>query len=221
MNGALGQILAFGIAAGLSPIPIVGVVLMLGTPRAKVNSLAFACTWAVSIFVVGTLATMLASGTGAAGTPEDSGTVVWQVAIGVLLLLLAARSWRTRPTDGEQAKTPKWMSTIDQFDAARSAAIAFALAIVNPKNLLLVLSAAGATASAGLDSADELLVLTVFTAVASIGVVAPIAIYFAMGERSADLLARLKALMIDNNAAIMAVICALLGAYLIVKGLAG
>jgi hypothetical protein len=47
---------AFGIAAGLSPIPIVGVVLMLGTPRGRTNSLAFAAAWVISIVLVGGVA---------------------------------------------------------------------------------------------------------------------------------------------------------------------
>lgn len=219
LNGALSQIVAFGIAAGLSPIPIVGVVLMLGTPRAKANSLAFAASWVASIFACGTIITLASSGTGAAGSEGDTGTVVWKVVVGVLLVLLGLRYWRQRPRGGEEAKTPKWMETVDRFDAARSAALAFGLSILNPKNLLLVISAAGAVSSAGLSSGDEILAIAIFTAIATIGVAAPIAIFFAMGARSADLLARLKGWMTANNAPIMAVICALLGAYLIVKGL--
>ncbi len=45
MSDAIGEVLSFAVAAGLSPIPIVGVVLMLGSPRGRVNGLAFVVGW--------------------------------------------------------------------------------------------------------------------------------------------------------------------------------
>jgi cytochrome c biogenesis protein CcdA len=221
VNGLLSQIVAFGVAAGLSPVPIIGVVVMLGTPRAKVNSLAFATSWLVSIFVVGTAATLASSGTGATAASGGSGVVVWQVVLGVLLVLLGLRHWRGRPRDGTQAEMPKWLSTTDQFDAARSAAMGFALSVINPKNLLLVLSAAGAASAADVSTGDQILAIALFTVIATLGVAAPIAIYFALGERSVAVLAKLRRRLIDSNATIMAVICVLLGVYLLAKGLAG
>ena len=51
--------------------------------------------------------------------------------------------------------------------------------------------------------------------IASIGVGTPVVIYFAMGKRSADVLAELKDWMGRNNAAIMSVLCLLIAAKLI------
>ena len=45
MSQAIGQALPFAVAIALSPIPIVGVALMLATPRARVNGLAFLTGW--------------------------------------------------------------------------------------------------------------------------------------------------------------------------------
>lgn len=222
LNGALSQIVAFGIAAGLSPIPIVGVVLMLGTPRAKTNSLAFAGAWIASILIVGGAALAISSGAGGAGaTTTESGTVVWKVVAGILLVAIGLRYWRKRPREGEALEVPKWMAAVDRFKAARAAALAVALSVVNPKNLVLVLGSAAAISDAALSTSDELLALAIFTAIATIGVATPIAIYFAMGERSAPVLARIKDWMIAKNSIVMLVICGLLGAYLIAEGLAG
>ncbi|MFT4050251.1 MAG: GAP family protein [Solirubrobacterales bacterium] len=221
LSDALGQIFAFGIAAGLSPIPIVGVVLILGTPRARANSIAFAISWVVSIFAVGMIAVLVSGGTGATGKSSESGPVIWQVVVGVLLLLLGGRYWRSRPRGDTRPDTPKWMSTIDSFDARRSAALGLALSILNPKNLLLVLSAAGAVTSASLSSGEETLGIVIFTLIATIGVATPIVIFLAIGERSADLLARLKNWLITNNATVMAALCVVLGAYMIFKGTSG
>ncbi len=45
MNEAIGQSLPFAVGVGLSPIPIIAVVLMLATPRARVNGPAFLAGW--------------------------------------------------------------------------------------------------------------------------------------------------------------------------------
>jgi hypothetical protein len=57
--------------------------------------------------------------------------------------------------------------------------------------------------------------------VATIGPGAPVAIYFAMGDRSKRLLDELRGWMSQNNGAIMAVICLLIGAKLIGDGISG
>ena len=45
MADAIGQVLSLGVGVALSPVPIIAVVLMLGTPRARVNGPAFLLGW--------------------------------------------------------------------------------------------------------------------------------------------------------------------------------
>jgi threonine/homoserine/homoserine lactone efflux protein len=219
MSDAIGQVLSFAVAAGLSPIPIIGVVLMLGSPRGRSNGPAFVVGWVVSIMALGGVVLAVAGGAGA----DDSlhGPAYVKLALGVLLLLIALRQWRGRPKEGEQPEPPKWMAAIDSFTAPRSAALAFALAVVNPKNLVLVVGAAVAIAQTGAATGDQVVALAVFTLVATLGVGTPVAMYFAMGERSKDVLDDLKSWMARNNGAIMAVICLLIGAKLIGDAIGG
>jgi hypothetical protein len=49
MNEAIGQLLPFAVGVGLSPIPIIAVVLMLATPRARVNGPAFLPGWLATV----------------------------------------------------------------------------------------------------------------------------------------------------------------------------
>jgi threonine/homoserine/homoserine lactone efflux protein len=219
MSDAIGQVLSLAVAAGLSPIPIVGVVLMLGSPRGRANGLAFVAGWVVSILALGGIVLAVAGGAGA----DDSlhGPAYVKLALGAVLLLIAWRQWRGRPKEGEQPEPPKWMAAIDSFTAARSAALAFALAVVNPKNLVLVVGAAVAIAQTGATTGDQVVALVVFTLVASLGVGAPVALYFALGERSKDTLDDLRRWMARNNGAIMAVICLLIGAKLIGDAIGG
>lgn len=45
LQEAIGSVLSFAVVVAISPIPIVGVVLMLGTPRARSNGPAFLAGW--------------------------------------------------------------------------------------------------------------------------------------------------------------------------------
>jgi threonine/homoserine/homoserine lactone efflux protein len=222
MGQAIGQVLSLGVGVSLSPIPIIGVVLMLATPRARSNGLAFVLGWVAGLATVGTVVLLVSSGADASesGQPADWVNVL-KIVLGLLLLLVAVRQWRGRPHAGEEATMPKWMQTIDQFRPPRAAGLAILLSAVNPKNLLLVVGAAAAIAQTGTSAGSQAVALAVFVAIGTVGPAAPVAIYLAMGERSKRVLDELKAWMSQNNAAIMAVICLVIAAKLIGDGISG
>jgi threonine/homoserine/homoserine lactone efflux protein len=216
MGQAIGQVLSFGVGVALSPVPIIAVVLMLATPKGRVNGLAFLAGWIAGIAVLGTIVLLIASGASASkhGAPATWVSVV-KIVLGVLLLLLAAKQWRGRPRGDGEPRLPAWMKTIDKFTAVRSAAMGIALSAVNPKNLLLVVSAAAAVAQTGASTGSQAVALAVFTLIATLGVGAPVAIYFFMGHRATKILGELHDWMARENAVIMAVICLIIGAKLI------
>jgi len=220
---AIGQVLSYGVAVALSPVPIIAVVLMLGTARGRVNGPAFLGGWIVGLAVVGTIVLFAASGGSASdqGQPATWVSVV-KIALGVLLALVALRQWRHRPRAGAgDAGLPKWMQAIDTFTPRRSFAIAAALSAVNPKNLLLTVGAAAAIAQTGASTGTQAVALAVFVLVGTLGPGIPVAIYFAMGDRAARPLDELKTWMGEHNAAIMATICLVIGAKLIGDGITG
>ena len=222
MGEAIGQALPLAVGIALSPIPIIGVVLMLGTPRARQNGPAFVCGWVVGLVGVGTVVLLIAGGANASenGSPSDWASVV-KLALGLVLLWVASKQWRGRPRPGEQAALPSWMESVDHFGAPRSAALALALSAVNPKNLLLIVAAATAISQTGISAGDQAIAFAVFVAVAALGPTVPVILYFAMGERSKSLLDELRQWMAHNNATIMAVICLLIAAKLIGDGIGG
>jgi threonine/homoserine/homoserine lactone efflux protein len=222
MGQAIGQVLALAVGVGLSPIPIIGVVLMLATPRARSNGPAFLIGWIVGLAVVGTIVLLVSSGAEASegGAPADWVNVL-KLVLGASLLLLAAKRWRGRPQAGGEAELPAWMSAVDHFTATRSAALGVALAAINPKNLILVVGAAAAIAQTGTAAGKQAIALAIFVVIATIGTGLPVLLYFTMGERSERMLGELKGWMAQNNATIMAVICLLIGAKLIGDGISG
>ncbi len=222
MTEAIGQVLSLGIGVALSPLPVIAVVLMLATPRARTNGPAFVLGWIVGLALVGTIVLLLSSGAGAseAGKPATWVSVL-ELVLGALLLLVCVRQFRGRPKRGETAELPKWMQAIDAFRPLKALAMGLLLSGVNPKNLLLTVAAAAAIAQTGVDGADQAIALAVFIATGTLGVGLPVAIFFVLGDRSRKPLDGLKDWMGANNAVIMAVVVLLIGVKLIGDGISG
>jgi threonine/homoserine/homoserine lactone efflux protein len=222
MGEAIGDVLPFAIGVALSPIPIIAVVLMLGTPRGASNGPAFVLGWVLGLSIAGAVVLLISSGAGASDQGAPADWVSWlKLVLGLLLLAVATRQWRGRPRAGADAQLPRWMRTIDRFTPGRSIAMAVALSALNPKNLLLVVGAAAAIAQTGIGGGEQAVALAVFVIVATLGPGLPVGIYFTMRERSSQLLGELKDWMAANNAAIMAAICLVIAAKLLGDAISG
>jgi hypothetical protein len=222
MGQAIGGSLPLAIGIAISPIPIIAVVLMLTTPRAKANGLAFLAGWLLGLGIVGTIVLAVAGPAGASQSGEPATWVSWmKLVLGALLLLVALRQFRSRPRGDDQAPMPQWMGAVDKFKPLTALGFAALLAGVNPKNLLLAVAGAAAIAQTGISGTQQAIAYLIFALIAAVGVAAPVVIYFGMGDRSQEMLTRLKDWMGHNNAVIMSVLCLIIGAKLIGDAISG
>ena len=222
MGQAIGQMLTMAVAVALSPIPIIASVVLVSAPRGRVNGPAFVVGCASSAAVIGgvLLAVGVGSGTSDSGGPS-TGASALKLILGVVLLGMAARQWRGRPADDEDPPMPKWMGALDGFSPLKAFAAGIVVTGLNPKNLLLVVAGAAAVAGAGATVGEEVVAWAIFTLIAIVGVATPVVISFAMGDRSEELLQRLRKWMAHNSGVIMAVILLLIGVKLLGDGIAG
>ncbi len=220
MGPAIGEILPLAIGVAISVVPIIAVILILFTTRAKRNSVAFLGGWVLGLVVAGGIALAVAGGSEAGddGDPKD-GVGILKVLLGVALLFLAYRSWQKRPAEGEEAETPGWMASIDAFSAPKSAGVAALLSGVNPKNLALTVAASTTIAAAGLSTGEEIGVLAVFIVLASVTVAVPVLAYLVLGHKADGALNSMKAWLIGHNDAVMAVLLLVFGMKLLGDGL--
>ena len=222
MGEAIGNTLPMAIGVAISPVPIIAVVLMLGTPRARTNGPAFAAGWLVGLTVVGAVVLIAANGNASTSSGQPATWVsVLKLLFGVLFLLLAAHSWRGRPRAGHDGPMPKWMQTIDEFGAGKSFGAGVLLSGLNPKNLALTASAAAVIAQTDIPGGQQAVALAVFILIGSLTILVPVVIYFVMGAKAKNILDDLNHFMAAHNAAIMTVLFLVLGAKLIGDAIAG
>jgi hypothetical protein len=113
------------------------------------------------------------------------------------------------------------MGAIDEFTPGKALAPGAALSGPNPKNFLLSVGAAAAIAQTGISGGEQAMAYAVYAVIGTIAVAVPVGIYFALGDRAAAVLDRLKTWMARHNAAIMATLCVIIGVKLIGDGIAG
>ncbi len=222
MGQAIGGSLPLAVGIALSPIPIIAVVLMLTSRRARVNGPAFVLGWLLGLGIVGAIVLSVAGPAGASSSGAPATWVSWaKIVLGVLLLLVAARQFRGRPHGDEQPQMPKWMASIDKTTPVGALGLAAGLSAANPKNLLLAVAGGAAIAQTGIAGGQQAVAYLVFALIGTLGVGIPVVIYFALGARSEKLLAGLKDWMSQHNAVIMTVLCLIIAAKLIGDGISG
>src|SRR5688572_1844907 len=103
MGEAIGQMLPFAVGVMVSPMPVVAMVLMLVTPQARSNGIAFVLGWILGIGFAGAILLLLAATVEVGEQGEPAAWIDWlKLLLGLLLLVVAIRQWEGRPdTDAE------------------------------------------------------------------------------------------------------------------------
>jgi threonine/homoserine/homoserine lactone efflux protein len=216
----IGEVLTFAVGVAISPVPIIAVILMLFSARARVNGPVFLAGWVLALALVSGVAYLVADQSNASTSSTASDTISWgKIVFGVLFLLLAVRQWRSRPAPGVEPAMPKWMAGVDTITTGKAFGLGVLLAGVNPKNLLLAIAAATGLAQLGLSTTDAVVSLVVFVIVGSLTIAGPVAYYLVGGEKAKAELEELKGWLSMHNAAVMAVLFLVFGVDLIAKGI--
>lgn len=222
MGSAIGDILPLALGVAISPVPIIAVILMLLSPKARENGPAFLMGWVAGLAVVGILVTVLSgnAGLGSGGGGSDAGSLI-KILLGLLLVGLSVRDFRNRPESGKQPTLPGWMRAIDSMTTVKALGLAVLLSAVNPKNLSLTVAAAVTIAQEGFSTVGAAVVLMLFVVLASLSIAVPVVLYLLGGSSAERTLNGLRTWLNANNATVMAVLLLVIGVVLFGKGLGG
>jgi Sap, sulfolipid-1-addressing protein len=223
MGEAIGASLPAAIGVAISPLPIVAVILMLLSARARTNGPAFAVGWVLGMAVVFAIVFVLTDPADVENSSTETSTTasVIQLIIGLLLLFLAYRQFAGRPKAGETPDMPKWMQSIDTMKPAVAFGLGALMSAINPKNLLL--DVAGATAIAQIDTGwgSKIGAAIVFIIIASVSVGGIVIWFLVAGKSAEEKLNQLKGWLLQNNAMVMAVLLFVFGIVTFGKGFGG
>lgn len=222
MIDAIGGVLPMAVGVAVSPVPVIAIILMLFSDRARTNGPAFLAGWVIGLGAAVAVVALLSDAADLRSSSDAESGVGWgKVVIGVLFIGLAVRQWRSRPGPGEDPTLPRWMDAVDGFTPVKAFGLAVMLSAVNPKNLGLAAAAATTVSQAGLPTGETVVVLAVFVALASVTIAVPVLYSFFGGDGARATLDGWKAWLTVNNATVMAVVLLVLGAKVLGDGITG
>ncbi len=195
---------AIGIA--VSPLAIALVILMLLSEHALRNALAFTAAWFAACFAgVAVLASLLDGGDHGGRLPRGE---AWLFAgLGALLVVLGIGALIVR---GDHL--PRLLARAERLAPHHAALTGFAGALVSPKELPLIVAGAAALARApGLTAPGIAAGAFGFAIVASLGLLAPIALYAARRDHAARLLGAGRDWLLAHHAVVSGVLLIVVG----------
>ena len=215
MGSSITAALPMALAIALFPVPIIAMVLILTTDRARVSGPTFALGWIGGLGAIGAVVLVLADSAGPseAGAPAD--WISWvKLALAGLLLVVG---WKQIRPKGKPKADPAWMAKLDSLSPGRACVLGAALAALNPKNLLLAVAGATEIAQGGLPAAQQVVSYAVFVACATVGIAVPLGISVTLGDRSDPILESLKNGLTRHMSIIVAVLCGLIALKLVLE----
>jgi threonine/homoserine/homoserine lactone efflux protein len=221
MGEVIGQLLPTAVGVMLSPLPIVGVILMLLSTKAKVNGPMFLIGWLAGLAIVvgGVVAFVDPDRLNQSDGGPSTLSGVLHLVLGALLLLLAVKQLKGRPKKGQDAEMPKWMAKMQDASPIFAFGMGAFLSGLNPKNLIFDIAAAASIVAADLSSSQQIVAVVVFMILASLTIGIPVIWFLVAGESAKAKLDTLRGYLVQYNWIIMCVLFLVLGVKLIGQSL--
>lgn len=214
---------ALAIAAGgmLSFGSILIILLLLSTTNGLRKAFAYFSGYSLSYLLIGIItlligARMQVGASDAKGGGSWTSAIIWTL-LGGLFLFFGLRKWRNPPK--EDAKPPKWLTSLDQMSAPKIFRVGAMVAAINFKNLAIYLSAVSVLLSSGLIFAKNLLLLVVLVLVFCASVLAPILLYLVLKQRANPILQAFKRGLETHNHTVMLFMLLVFGSFFFLRGI--
>lgn len=221
MQDVIGGVIPLAAAIALGPIPIIAIALMLQTAAPGRTSVGFAIGWVIGIVALTIVLTGMASVVpeGDAAHPRHWIAVV-QIGLGILLILLAIKKFRSRPTGEAEAEMPRFLGSLTSSTPAKSLLVGLVAAGINPKHIAFVAPIGTLIVGNGLSTAQVGLAIGIFTLLASVTVIGPTIAWRFAPKQVGRVVDAALTWMVRNMNVVSAVILLLIGTNIIGKGIA-
>jgi hypothetical protein len=218
MGQALFQVVPLALAAALSSVPISATIFILLSDGRTRCGLAFLAGTVFGTLAVLTLATV--AGQALPGRSRQHEVLAGKllVVVGIAMVLLGVATVARRSAAG--GRGPRWLDGIGSLGTLPVFGIGLALNI-RPKAILLVAAGGLAISRANLPFAENLVLVVLYTAIATCTVVVPIVVTILFPRRMEPRLLSAKGWIAAHSTAVGATMLIVIGGFVIGVGIAG
>ena len=219
MGQSLLQLLPLALAAALSSVPITATIFILLSESRSRSGLAFLAGTVLGTFAALTLATV--AGQALPGRPRQHEALLGrlEVVIGIAMVVLGVVTLARRTHTGGGRGTG-WLDGIGSFGILPVFGIGLALNL-RPKAVLLAVAAGLAISKANAPFDENLVLVLLYTAIATSTVVVPIMATILFPQRMEPRLLAAKGWIAAHSTAVGATISILIGGFVIGVGVSG
>ena len=218
--GPIGTITPLAIGVAISPLPIVGMLVLLLTKGARRNSLVMLSSW-----ILGNAAAIGVAVIFAGHLPEPKhGTdlpaeYLFAALIGAALIGTAAISYLSRRRKPHAGEPPAWLSSVDNLTPWGGAVIALSNAITSPKNLAFTITAGLIISKSIGNYAERVAAGFYYVLIATTLIAVPVVFFYIGGEKSVVVLTRWKDKITMHASAFIEIVLLVIGIAMTVRGL--
>jgi hypothetical protein len=218
MGQALFQVVPLALAAALSSVPISATIFILLSEGRTRSGLAFLAGTVIGTFVAITLITVVGQALPGRPRPHEALLGRLEIVLGIAMVLLGVFTLVRRSAGS--GRGARWMDGLGSLGMVPVFGIGLALNL-RPKAILLVAAAGLAISRARQSLEENLLLIVIYTAIATCTVVVPIVVTILFPTRMEPRLLAAKEWIAAHSTGISATLMILIGGFVIYLGVAG
>ncbi len=222
MGELIGELIPMGFAVAMSPMSLVGLIVVLTSARGVKAGSAYTIGGFLGILVPTGVALLAGDASGASDSSSaETGVQIGALLMALLLFYLSYRSFIGRPAPGQHAEEPKWLAGLNNMSLFALAGVGAALVALNVKNLPMMLSAASVIAVSDVDSTGKIVAVVVFALIGSSAALLATGAAMLGGDGAKQRLDNIREWLVQHNAVVMGCLFGVLGLGQFSKAISG
>ena len=218
MGPALGALLPIAVAAAMSSVPIMATILILLSDQRGRSAVPFLVGWVLGGVILVSVGTIAANSIPQPRPRRADTTVgILEILLGVALVLYSLRSM-FRDADSVGGSASRWAERVGALGAVKSCSLGLALNI-RPKGLILSAAASLALRSAKLGVEETVLLILVYSAIATSTVTIPIVATLVSPDRMEPRLINARDWLDEHGYVVTATVMLLIGVIILGTGI--
>ena len=218
----LPRVFLYALVACASPVSFSAALVVLRSARPRTNGLLFAVGFVVGTGVACVIGFLAGSAVSQAVDAHETVFSLLELALGVVLLVVALRLHRGRPRDAREptGRLERIFARLGRLHPVTALLAGVVLGFGGPKRLTVTLLATASISAEVLDHAEDVTLVALYATVATAVVWAPVGVFLFLGDRLDPIIASSRAWLDVHGRRVQYWVALVLGAALCIEALA-